>query len=144
MATWGAILKLQLHMYMLGLALCRGPQVWREIALQLARQTNCTDLQLNIMVMPPLQSKDVTFHFTQVMYLLEGNCISLVYLYKFRGYWHPYKQNEHWMLLYVKENCRNVQDKKKNHQKRANPSNMSTTDYSILFTYSILPASSNH
>lgn len=59
-------------MHMVGLALCRGPQVWHEIALQLARQTTCTDLQLNIMVMPPpLQSKEVRFHFTQVSYLLE-------------------------------------------------------------------------
>lgn len=67
-------------------ALCRGPQVQHE-ALQLARQTkpNCTDLQLNIMVMPPLQSKEVTFHFTEVSYLLETNSLSLVYLYKLRG-----------------------------------------------------------
>lgn len=81
-------------MYRVGLALCRGPQVQHE-ALQLSRQTkpNCTDLQLNIMVILPLQSKEVTFHLSKVSYLLERNSISLIYLYKFRGHSHTYKMS---------------------------------------------------
>lgn len=67
---------------MLRLVLCRGPQAWHEIARHLDRQTrtNCTDVQLNIMVVSMLQSKEVN----QASYLIEKNSICLFYLYKFK------------------------------------------------------------
>jgi len=75
-------------MYMLGLVLCRGHQVWHEIVLQLDRQTRtkCSDVQLTVMVISTLQSKEVKFDFTPASSLIERNSIFLFYLYKFRGH----------------------------------------------------------